>query len=86
MANNFFASLTVKDFPFDKEVVTLDSNTPLDKAFKILADNHISAAPVFDKAKNQYLGFFDVSDMLEYIVDMVHHHSTAEHGKTTLNS
>ena len=77
--SNFFSNLTAKDFPFDKEVVAIDSATPVDKAFKVLVDNHISAAPVFDKTKNEYVGFFDISDMLAYIIEMIHQRDAAQH-------
>ena len=77
--SSFFSNLTAKDFPFDKEVITIDSAMPVDKAFKVLVDNHVSAAPVFDKTKNEYVGFFDVSDMLAYIVEMIQQRDAAQH-------
>jgi len=77
-AIQFFSELHVKDFPFDKEVVTIDATTPVDKAFKTLVENHISAAPIFDKAKNTYVGFFDIADMVAYIVEMIHNHSATD--------
>ena len=51
--SEFFLGLTVKDFPFDRQVVTIDSNTPVDKAFRLLVENHISAAPVWDGPNNK---------------------------------
>ena len=67
------------------QVVTIDSSTPVDKAFKILVDNHISAAPVFDKANNKYVGFFDIADMLDYIVELVQKHDAGNHCELTLS-
>jgi 5'-AMP-activated protein kinase, regulatory gamma subunit len=67
--------MTAGSFPFDRHVLTLESTTTVDKAFEALATNHVSSAPVFDSAKNEYIGFFDVNDMVAYVVQMLHHGS-----------
>eukprot|EP00042_Codosiga_hollandica_P034177 m.237970 g.237970 ORF g.237970 m.237970 type:complete len:318 (-) comp54343_c1_seq1:398-1351(-) len=64
-------------FPFERTVVTLDSLTPVDQAFKTLADAHVSSAPVFDQQANAYIGFFDINDMVAYVVKMLHHSGDA---------
>ena len=62
--SEFFLGLTVKDFPFDRQVVTIDANTPVDKAFRILVENHISAAPVWDAPNNKYVKVMEIGRVI----------------------
>ncbi|KAG0038620.1 cell separation during budding [Podila clonocystis] len=60
--------------------VTIDSNTSIEDACEardtitvtalvpVLLTNGISAAPVFDKAKNSFIGMFDYGDLMTYIL------------------
>ncbi|KAG0082384.1 cell separation during budding [Podila epicladia] len=48
--------------------VTIDSNTSIEDACEVLLSNGISAAPVFDQAKNSFIGMFDYGDLMTYIL------------------
>lgn len=48
--------------------IELDTDaSPIDGA-KVLWDNNILGAPVYDKVKEEYVGFFDTRDMLSFMV------------------
>eukprot|EP00730_Choanoeca_flexa_P016289 TRINITY_DN7665_c0_g1_i1.p1 TRINITY_DN7665_c0_g1~~TRINITY_DN7665_c0_g1_i1.p1 ORF type:complete len:199 (+),score=47.26 TRINITY_DN7665_c0_g1_i1:64-660(+) len=64
----FFKEATVEDFPpFD--VITIDTETLIKDAFDTLTSNKIHSAPVFNKQTNKYDGFFDVADMVVYVIE-----------------
>lgn len=56
-------------------VIEIDSKDSVTNAFKILVENHILAAPVYDATEQKYLGFFDTSDMGAYVLKTLHESS-----------
>eukprot|EP00051_Salpingoeca_urceolata_P005343 m.72431 g.72431 ORF g.72431 m.72431 type:complete len:333 (-) comp14249_c1_seq1:98-1096(-) len=65
----FFEKCTVDDFPFDRDVVVLDGTLSTLAAFSVLASNQILSAPVRNPGDGKYIGFFDVQDMVAYVVE-----------------
>eukprot|EP00045_Choanoeca_perplexa_P008301 m.76580 g.76580 ORF g.76580 m.76580 type:complete len:326 (+) comp14439_c0_seq1:1474-2451(+) len=64
----FFKEATVEDFPaFD--VVTVNSDTLILDAFKALTGHGIHSAPVYNTNTKKYTGFFDVADMVVYVIE-----------------
>eukprot|EP00039_Didymoeca_costata_P020013 m.339726 g.339726 ORF g.339726 m.339726 type:complete len:312 (-) comp18934_c0_seq1:81-1016(-) len=62
---------TIDQLVSDREVVQVDAkNTVLD-AFKVLVDNHILSAPIYDAEQKKYVGFFDMCDMGAYLVETI---------------
>jgi len=62
-------SAPVSLIPFGVPVVTVNAAADVRDAFDVLIENQISSVPVYDHARDQYIGFFDVADMNQYVVD-----------------
>jgi len=59
------ASVTAKHFPFKPEtLVEISADDRIDHAFHKLVASNVLSAPVYDEKAKQYLGFFDVTDVL----------------------
>jgi len=73
VSSELFVGHTAGEFPFAGGVIEVSSEATVNEAFRTLVSNNILSTPVFDSAKNAYLGFFDVSDALAIIfsVDLV---------------
>lgn len=63
--------LTANNVPGSTEIVELPSNCSVVDAFRSLVDKHVRSAPVWDEAEKKYLGFFDTSDFLCYVVAVI---------------
>lgn len=81
-ATKFFTETTVEAFP-TQDVVTVDSGMAamlslfsqncLDmktvEAYSKLCEAKLHSVPVYDRHKATYVGFFDVADMVSYVVE-----------------
>lgn len=66
---NGLKSVRVSDIPLAREkVITLDSKTAVADGFKILVDNKILSAPVWEEDSQSYVGFLDVRDLAKFAV------------------
>lgn len=66
---NGLKSVRVADIPLAREkVVILDSKVSVADGFKILIDNKILSAPVWDNDARAYTGFLDVRDLVKFAV------------------
>jgi len=52
------------------KVVGFPATTSIEEALKILAENDILSAPVFDPETKEYIGFVDVMDILRAIIGL----------------
>jgi len=61
------------DCPFSGEVLEVSANSQMAPAMKLLSDNNILSAPVYDEETEKYLGFFDLNDAMTMIftLDMI---------------
>ncbi|KJE96877.1 hypothetical protein CAOG_07130 [Capsaspora owczarzaki ATCC 30864] len=50
------------------ELIVVDADSQIVSACKTLADNGISSAPVFDSAKNSYLGMLEYADLVALVL------------------
>jgi len=57
--------------PKDQKLITVEARDPLPKAFKILVENNIWSAPVFESEKREYIGFIDLIDIVLYLVEIL---------------
>ncbi|KAF9418107.1 cell separation during budding [Podila epigama] len=48
--------------------ITIDSRSSIEDACETLLQNNISAAPVYDKEKQTYVGMFDYADLMAFIL------------------
>lgn len=55
----------------DKPVIEIDSKTTIIDAFKVLVDNHILSAPIYNADAHKYVGFFDMCDFGTYLVETI---------------
>ncbi|KAF9958102.1 cell separation during budding [Mortierella alpina] len=49
-------------------VITIDSNASVEDACEVLLKHGISSAPVYDAHKKTYVGMFDYSDLMTYVL------------------
>ncbi|KAJ3124264.1 hypothetical protein HK098_001274 [Nowakowskiella sp. JEL0407] len=63
----------------------MDSNTSVDHALKILSENHIHAAPVYDKESRKWLGSVDVLDIVFLALNMATNGIDIEHHMTKMS-
>ena len=67
---------TAADFPMQGRVIEIPSTfTPLEAA-KVLWENNILGAPVYNEEKKEYWGFFDMRDLTSAIVECPHNQHT----------
>jgi predicted transcriptional regulator len=52
-------------------VIELYSNTTVGQALRILASHNITSAPVFEAGTRTYLGFVDLDDVLQLLLNLV---------------
>ncbi|KAG9322031.1 hypothetical protein KVV02_006049 [Mortierella alpina] len=63
-----WAMLQVGKLVEHQAVITIDSNTSVEDACEILLTHGISSAPVHDAQKKTYVGMFDYSDLMTYVL------------------
>ena len=66
-------SVTAKQFPFPGAVFELDASLTVNQSLRLLGQQNVLSAPVWDAANKKYLGFLDVGDILglAYGIDML---------------
>ncbi|KAG0350701.1 hypothetical protein BC939DRAFT_441754 [Gamsiella multidivaricata] len=52
----------------NQKVITIDANASVEDACEILTKHGIRSAPVYDPEKKMYVGMFDYSDLMTYIL------------------
>jgi len=67
-----FTTDPVSSFPFKGSVIEINSKTKVNQAFRILIQNNLLSAPVYDEQEKKYLGFFDVQDAIGFATNMEH--------------
>lgn len=67
-----------------KSVVELDSTTTTLEAAETLWKHNILSAPVWDAEKEEYVGFFDMRDILSAVVASTAHAKAQTDGETSL--
>eukprot|EP00455_Lapot_gusevi_P010670 TRINITY_DN1483_c0_g1_i8.p1 TRINITY_DN1483_c0_g1~~TRINITY_DN1483_c0_g1_i8.p1 ORF type:complete len:305 (+),score=84.24 TRINITY_DN1483_c0_g1_i8:73-987(+) len=76
----------VMDLPCAKgSIVTVDGNQDPEESFKLLCDNQVLSAPVFDHGR--FVGFLDMKDLVQYVVHAAEgemesresHHNRVQH-------
>ncbi|RHZ50626.1 hypothetical protein Glove_494g16 [Diversispora epigaea] len=60
--------IKVIDLVGDQNVIVIDGDTPIEEACDILIKNNISSAPVYDPTAKSYIGMFDWSDVMSYLL------------------
>ena len=61
-----------------KAIISIKHTVKVSEAIKILAENHISSAPVEGPNPNEYIGFLDYVDIVNFVISLlkkedVHH-------------
>ncbi|KAF8940209.1 cell separation during budding [Dissophora ornata] len=51
-----------------QKVITIDANASIEDACEVLLKHGISSAPVYNAESNTYVGMFDYSDLMTYIL------------------
>jgi hypothetical protein len=59
--------------PESGKVIVLDVKLTVSDAFKALAENGITSAPLFDSYRLEYAGMLTVSDFIEILIDIYSH-------------
>lgn len=59
---------TVKELPGQANIYTVNSDMSPYDGFKLLIDNKILSAPVFDVKEQKYTGFLDTRDLVSFVV------------------
>lgn len=69
--SNYFAHITVKDFPQtsknDGKVIVVKSTDNLKAVMGVLVDNNIYSTPIYDEELKQYIGMVDMGDIVDFI-------------------
>lgn len=63
-------SLKVDDLPkpVHNKAITIDSKLTPEQGFKVLVENNILAAPVYNAETKEYTGFLDIRDFVSFVV------------------
>jgi len=67
-AEEFLYKVKIKEITTTRNVITLNADDSISKAMQTLAQQGITAAPVYDMAKKDFIGFVDVLDLTIFIV------------------
>ncbi|EFA83352.1 hypothetical protein PPL_04145 [Heterostelium album PN500] len=63
-------------FPNDlSRIIFVKKEDSIEKGFKVLIDNNILAAPVYDEKEKRYVSFFSMVDLIYEILDIVERES-----------
>jgi CBS domain-containing protein len=54
----------------NRKIIEINGSVTVSEALKVLAENNILSVPVWDKNDGDYLGFLDVLDIVNYVVNM----------------
>ena len=73
----------------DQKVTFIEADTPIEAACEVLAEHKILSAPVYNSSTKTFVGFFDYSDLMAYLLSVLQHpdnnkqnHSVSEEGAT----
>lgn len=68
-ARDFLQTTPIEDITshLDKDVIYVDTDTSLEQTCKILGQNNISAVPILDVQKNEFVGIVDLIDIALFI-------------------
>jgi len=64
--------------PAEFTLITIDSNSDVQHALKVLVDNNIYSAPVIDAATHSCLGLVDYADVVTFLVQLFARKATQE--------
>ncbi|KAF9920300.1 cell separation during budding, partial [Linnemannia zychae] len=52
----------------NRPIFTIDANSSVEDASEVLLKKGVSSAPIYDSARKMYVGMFDYSDLMTYIL------------------
>lgn len=60
----------VNEHPMAREVVTVPNTLSISDAIRVLFDQRLSAAPVYDEAEGRYVGWIDIRDLVAFVSEL----------------
>jgi len=67
-AQDWLNGINAGSFPSAKEITIVKSTHLPVEGFKLLVDNNILSAPVYDVKENKFTGFLDIKDLVSFVV------------------